>query len=112
GNRLYENEKRKKVIDEIIKVKQEESNINLIISNFEKAYAEFNEKLKNDSRKDILNKILIGNEIFIGDTKTVLEKINQADEYYGWIKTTNDSLISDIKEQLAKYQNENSNETE
>ncbi|MFA7444392.1 MAG: hypothetical protein WCY89_00460 [Flavobacteriaceae bacterium] len=108
GNKLHENENRKKVIDEIITQKQKEADINLITSNFKNAYTEFNRKLNNDNRKDILNQLILNNDIFFGDTKIVLEKIKRAEDYYDWIKTTNDSLISDMEKQLNKYQINNS----
>lgn len=112
GNRYAESlsEKEKTKKEEI--QTQKETSQNYITSNFRKTYTEFNEKLQTDNRKDILNQILINNEITFGNSKIVLEKINKASEYYNWISKTNDSLFTNLNEQLDKYKEDLTNESE
>lgn len=99
GNRKYDNEQKEKV--EI-----EQKNYNTISENFKNVYSEFNNKLKADKRKDILNNLLLSNNLFDGDINEVSKQLDEVDEYYNWIKTTNDSLFSDLKKQLNDYKNE------
>ena len=74
--------------------------------NFKNVYSEFNNKLIADKRKDILNNLLLSNNLFDGDINEVSKQLDEVDEYYNWIKTTNDSLFSDLKKQLNDYKNE------
>lgn len=112
GNRysdsLSENEKTE---TEEIQI-QKETSINFITSNFKKEYTKFNDELQLDSRKEILNQIIINNEITFGDSEIVLEKINKASEYYVWISKTNDSLYTNLNEELSKYKEDLTNESE
>ena len=41
-----------------------------------------------------------------GDINEVSNKLDEVDEYYKWIKTTNDSLFTDLKKQLNDYKEE------
>lgn len=111
GNRYAESlsEKEKTKTEEI--QTQKETSLNYITSNFRKTYTEFNNELQTDNRKDILNQILVNNEITFGNSKTVLEKINKASEYYNWIKKTNDSLFANLNEQLDKHKEDLTNES-
>ena len=99
GNRKYDTEQKEKV--EI-----EQKNYNTISDNFKNVYSEFNNKLKADKRKDILNNLLLSNKLFDGDINEVSKQLDEVDEYYNWIKTTNDSLFSDLIKQLNDYKNE------
>jgi putative component of toxin-antitoxin plasmid stabilization module len=99
GNRKYDVEQKEKV--EI-----EQSNLNTINENFKNVYSEFNSKLKTDSRKDILNELILSNKLMFGDINEVSNKLDEVDEYYKWIKTTNDSLFTDLKKQLNEYKEE------
>jgi len=99
GNRSYDIEQKEKV--EI-----EQKNLNTITENFKNVYSEFNSKLKLDSRKDVLNNLVLSNELLHGDINEVSNKLDEVDEYYNWIKTTNDSLFKDLKKQLKDYKNE------
>ncbi len=88
------------------KVEIEQKNLNTITENFKNIYSEFNSKLKTDSRKDILNNLIISNKLMFGDINEVSNKLDEVDEYYKWIKTTNDSLFTDLKKQLNDYKEE------
>lgn len=84
----------------------EQKNLNTITENFKNVYSEFNSKLKTDSRKDILNNLILSNKLMFGDITEVSNKLDEVDKYYNWIKTTNDSLINDLNKQLNDYKEE------
>lgn len=85
------------------KVEIEQENLNTITVNFKSVYSEFNNKLKTDNRKDILNNLILSNKLLLGDVNEVSSKLNEVNEYYNWIKITNDSLFTDLKKQLNSY---------
>lgn len=97
---------RKNNIEQKEKVVTEQKNLNTITENFKNVYSEFNSKLKTDSRKDILNNLILSNQLMFGDIYEVSNKLDEVDEYYNWIKTTNDSLFTDLKKQLNDYKEE------
>jgi hypothetical protein len=97
---------RKNDIEQKEKVEIEQKNLNTITENFKNVYSEFNGKLKTDSRKDILNNLILSNKLMFGDINEVSNKLDEVDEYYNWIKTTNDSLFTDLKKQLNNYKEE------
>lgn len=112
GNRYSDSlSEKEKTETEEIQI-QKETSINFITSNFKKEYTKFNDELQLDSRKEILNQIIINNEITFGDSEIVLEKINKASEYYDWISKTNDSLFTNLNEELSKYKEDVTNESE
>lgn len=84
----------------------EQKNLNTIAENFKNVYTKFNSKLKTDSRKDILNNLILSNKLIFGDINEVSNKLDEVDKYYNWIKTTNDSLFTDLKKQLNEYKDE------
>jgi hypothetical protein len=94
---------RKNDIEQKEKVEIEQKNLNTITENFKSVYSEFNNKLKTDNRKDILNNLILSNKLLSGDINEVSIKLNEVNEYYNWIKTTNDSLFTDLKKQLGSY---------
>ena len=101
---------RKNKIEQEEKVEIEQKNYNTISENFKNVYSEFNNKLKTDSRKDILNNLILSNKLFDGDISEVSNQLDEVDEYYDWIKTTNDSLFTDLKKQLNDYKNQQKDE--
>ena len=104
GNKRNDNEQKEKV--EI-----EQRNYNTISENFKNVYGAFNNKLKTDNRKDILNNLILSNRLFDGDINEVSNQLDKVDEYYNWIKTTNDSLFTDLKKQLNDYKDEQKDES-
>lgn len=99
GNRKYDVEQKEKV--EI-----EKHNLNTITANFKNVLSNFNSKLQTDSRKDILNNLIISNKLFDGDINEISNQLNEADKYYSWIKNSNDSLFTDFKMKLNNYKEE------
>lgn len=96
GNRKYDIEQKEKVVIE-------QKNLNTITENFKNVYSEFNGKLKTDRRKGILNNLILSNKLMFGDINEVSNELDEVNEYYNWIKTTNDSLFTDLKKQLNNY---------
>ncbi|MDP2160603.1 MAG: hypothetical protein Q8K02_08990, partial [Flavobacterium sp.] len=74
-----------------------------ITDNFKKAYQNFNDSLQKDNRKDILNELIVSGDLVFGDTQEVSIRLDDAVNYYTWIKKTNDSLFLDFKKQLTNY---------
>ena len=97
---------RKNDIEQKEKIEIEQKNLNTITENFKNAYSEFDGKLKTDSRKDILNNLILSNKLIFGDINEVSNKLDEVDKYYKWINTTNDSLFTDLKKQLNEYKDE------
>ena len=102
---------RKNDIEQKEKVEIERKNLSTIDGNYRKAYNKFQRKLTNDNRKDILNNLISSNDIVFEDTKLVLNKIDEATEYYSWIEKTNDSLFKDLDKQLEDYKLKLTDET-
>lgn len=99
GIRMNDSEKKEKL--EI-----EQKNYNTISENYKKVYSEFNIKLNTDERKDILEILLLSNKLFDGNIDEVSRQLDEVDEYYNWIRTTNDSLFNDLEKQLNEYKDE------
>jgi hypothetical protein len=96
GNRTNNIEQKEKVVTE-------QKNLNTITENFKNVYSEFNSELKIDRRKDILNTLILSNKLMFGDINEVSSKLDEVEDYYNWIKTTNDSLFTDLKKQLNDF---------
>lgn len=93
------------------KVEIEKKNLSTIDANFRKAYNKFQHKLTNDYRKDILNNLISSKDLVFEDTKVVLNRIDEATEYYTWIEKTNDSLFKNLHKKLNDYKLEITDET-